>query len=72
VGRLSVRISAVYPGTSQCQIVDSGGDLGVALVGRQVSAMKRPASFASAGLVFTGATFGASSKSKLIEINHTQ
>jgi len=38
VGCLRVRSSGVSQGTSQCQIVDSAGCLGVGSVGWQVSA----------------------------------
>ena len=72
VGRLSLRIVGVSEGTRRGKIIDSAGCLAVGSVGWQYSATKRPASFTSAGLVFTGASTGVSRQSKLMDLNHNQ
>jgi hypothetical protein len=72
VALLSLSIAGVYLGIGSSNIVYSAGNLGVGSAEWQLPAKEKAHSFASVSLVYAGVSFGASSKSKLIEINHTQ
>jgi hypothetical protein len=73
VGCLRVRFAGVSAGTHRGKIVDCGGCSGIGSVGWQVSAKEMPRSFLlREPFVCAGVSTGVSSKSKVMNLNHTQ